>query len=238
MSSSVRWSDLPAGAHVAPSIYAADMMRLGEQVDALLDAGVRVFHIDIGDGRFVAPIILGEVVVRAVAERVHPRGALVDCHMMVADPDRRITPIAEAGGDSFTFHTEASDDPRRTLAAVRAAGLQVGIAANPGTEVTAVTDAASEADVALLMGVEPGLSGQSFIPETVDRVEALGTLLPSQVRIQVDGGVDDDNIAALARVGADVFVAGSSIFWHGDPTRGYRSLCSHLPARITEAPPT
>lgn len=231
----VRWSDLGDGPHVEPSVYAADLMVLGEQIDTLLEAGVRAFHVDVGDGRFIAPIILGEVVVEAVAERVRPHGALVDCHMMVADPERHIDLIADAGGDSFTFHVEATDDVQGTLDAVRASGMQVGVAANPDTPVDTLFDPAARADLALCMGVHPGLSGQAFIPETVDRVGALRRGLPASVRIQVDGGVDAHNVADLHAAGADLFVAGSAIFWSGDPAGGYRTVCSRLPFVPREA---
>lgn len=227
----VRWSDLPVGAQVAPSLYAADLLVLGRQIDALLDAGVRVFHVDIGDGRFIDPIIFGDVIVEAVAQRVHPRGGLVDCHMMVAEPEHHIARIAAAGGDSFTFHLEATDDPSRTLATVRAAGLETGVAANPDTPIAELVGPATDAEVALCMGVHPGLSGQDFIPATVGRVAELHRHLPGGGRIQVDGGVGGDNIAALHQAGAQVFVGGSSIFWGDDPSTGYRSLCAHLAGR-------
>ncbi len=230
MSASVAWSELPDGALIEPSVYAADLMHLGDQVDALMDAGVRAIHVDIGDGHFVAPVIFGEIVVEAISRRAHPRGGLVDCHMMVADPEHHVGRIAAAGADSFTFHLEASDDPDRTAAAVRASGLQVGVAASPGTTMAQLAEPAATADLALCMGVHPGLSGQSFLPDTVARVAELRERLPAGVRIQVDGGVGEDNISALHLAGAHLFVAGSSIFGHDDPTVGYRSLCSQLTA--------
>lgn len=228
MSERIRWSDLPSSLLVEPSMYAADLMRLGEQIDALVGAGVRAVHVDIGDGHFVRPVIFGEIVVRAVAARVHPYGVLVDCHMMVADPERYVARIAEAGADSFTFHLEASDDPAQTLRVVRSAGLDAGVAASPHTSMVDLARHARTADLALCMGVHPGLSGQSFLPGTFDRVAELRDRLAVPVRIQVDGGVDAHNIAALTDRGADLFVSGSSIFSQHDPVTGYRSLCSLL----------
>lgn len=228
MRKAVTWSDLPSAPLIEPSLYAADLMRLGEQIDALIEAGVRAFHVDIGDGNFVGPVILGDIVVKAIAQRVHPHGALVDCHMMVAEPERQIERIAEAGGDSFTFHVETTKDPERIIGLVREAGLQVGIAASPDTSIMKLCDHADEADLALCMAVRPGLSGQPFLNGTLKRITQLRTRLPAQVRIQVDGGVGADNINTVVQHGADLLVAGTSIFGGSDEVGCYLNMCGLL----------
>lgn len=139
-------------------------------------------------------------------------------------PKHHVEPIAAAGGDRFTFHLEATDDPGRLLETVRAAGLQVGIAANPDTAIGGLSEAASRADVALCMGVHPGLSGQQFLPRTVERVAHLRRICPMAVRIQVDGGIRENNVADLRATGADLCVGGSSIFQDGHPADRYQKL--------------
>ena len=123
------------GREVAPSLYAADFTRLGEQIEALLGAGCRIFHFDVGDGHFIPPVTIGPVVLRSIAPMIHAAGGILDCHLMVADPAHHFAEFAESGADSVTFHVEAADDPRGVADAARALGLAVGVAFNPGTEV-------------------------------------------------------------------------------------------------------
>jgi ribulose-phosphate 3-epimerase len=220
----VGWSEWAREVEVEPSLYAADFARLGEQVDTLLDAGARVFHFDVGDGHFVEPITIGPIVLEAIAERVHDRGGVLDCHLMVDDPDRHIPQIARAGGDSVTFHVEVRPDPADTIALARDLGLGVGIVFNPETPVAVAAAAAEDADICLCMSIHPGYSGQSFMPEALPRIRELRALLPPRVLVQVDGGIGDENVGAVREAGAQLLVAGSAIFASADPAEAYGRL--------------
>jgi len=229
----VTWADWVRGPEVEPSIYAADFSRLGRQLDVLLDAGVRILHFDVGDGHFVSEITIGPVVLRSIAERVHERGGWLDCHLMIEDPERQFESMKAAGGDSVTFHVEAVDDPAGTIARARELGLGAGVAFNPETEVAVAARAAEGADLALCMSIHPGLSGQKFMPEAFDRIAELRRSLPESVHVQVDGGVNGENIRAVREAGADLLVAGSAIFWEDDPATAYESLSAAIAADVT-----
>ena len=222
------WDEWVRGAEVEPSLYGADFARLGDQVDALLDAECRVFHFDVGDGHFVEPITMGPIVLQSIAPRVHERGGAMDVHLMVESPAKYFEPVAKAGGDSVTFHIEAVADVRATIAAARAQGLQAGVAFNPETSPDEVAAAAGDADIVLCMSIHPGYSGQPFQEAAFGRVARLRQLLPKRVHIQVDGGVGAANIAELHANGATLLVAASSIFATGDPPQAYRSLVQAL----------
>jgi ribulose-phosphate 3-epimerase len=209
---------------IEPSLYAADFLRLGAQIDALLAAGARVFHFDVGDGHFVEPVTIGPIVLESVAPAVHAGGGHVDCHLMVDDPVHHFPQIARAGGDSATFHYEAVEDVAATIAAARDHGLLAGVAFNPGTEPEAVAAVATGADLVLCMSIHPGYSGQAFRPDAPARIARLRAALPDRVRIQVDGGIDEGNVAAVREAGATAIVAGSAIFGHGDPATAYERL--------------
>ena len=209
---------------IEPSLYAADFSRLGEQIDELLDAGARIFHCDMGDGHFIPEVTIGPVVLSSISGLVHERGGVLDCHLMVSDPERHFQSIARAGGDSVTFHVEVVDDAGRAVAAARDLGLGVGIAFNPETTVEEAAGAGVEADVVLCMSIRPGYSGQTFMPEAFARIEALRARLPSDVHVQVDGGISDDNVAAAHAAGSDLIVAGSAVFWSGEPATAYGRL--------------
>jgi ribulose-phosphate 3-epimerase len=218
------WSDWVRGLEVEPSLYGADLSRLGEAVDRLLDAGVRVFHFDVGDGHFVEPITMGAIVLQWISERIHRAGSAVDVHLMVENPTKYFEPFTAAGGDSVTFHYEAVEDVDKTVAAARAHGLAVGVAFNPETEPAQVAAVAMNADLVLCMAIHPGYSGQPFQERTFARVRELRELLPDAVYIQVDGGVGAENIVRLRDEGASLFVAASSIFGGPDPPAAYRQL--------------
>ena len=220
------WAEWARDVEVEPSLYAADFARLGEQVDALLDAGARVLHFDVGDGHFVEPITIGPVVLEAIADRVHDRGGVLDCHLMVDNPERHIPQIARAGGDSVTFHVEVRPEPAATIALARELGLGVGIVFNPETAVPVAARAAAGADLCLCMSIHPGYSGQSFMPEALSRIRELRGLLPPGVLVQVDGGIGGENVRAVREAGAQLLVAGSSIFGSDDPADAYRRLVS------------
>jgi ribulose-phosphate 3-epimerase len=219
----VSWQDWIRDIEVEPSLYAADFGRLGAQIDELLDAGVRVFHYDIGDGHFVEPITIGPIVIESIADLVHGRGGVLDCHLMVDNPERHIPQVARAGGDSVTFHVEATEDPGSLIELARGHELGVGVAFKPATAVEDATRAAEGADIALCMSIEPGYSGQAFMPEALERIARLRELLPA-TPIQVDGGIGPDTIGPAREAGVSLFVAGTSIFGEDDISRAYAQL--------------
>lgn len=208
---------------VAPSILSADMGRLGAQVAEVMDAGARVIHFDVMDGRFVPPITIGPLVLGGIADQVHEAGGAVDVHLMIEAPERQIDEFAKAGADSITFHAEATPHANRTLAAIRELGCLAGVAINPGTPVEAIQELRGLADIVLCMSVNPGWGGQSFIESSPDKVERLVPLV-GDAPIEVDGGVDAGTAGRLARAGASLFVAGSAIFGSDDPAGAYTAI--------------
>jgi ribulose-phosphate 3-epimerase len=221
------WSEWVRSAEVEPSLYAADFAELGTQVTSLLNAGARVFHVDIGDGHFVEPITVGPIVLQSIAPLIHQVGGALDCHLMVDNPERHFRQIADAGGDSVTFHVEATDDAAGTMALARSHGLCVGVAFNPETAVESAAAASIGADLVLCMSTHPGYSGQPFLPTALDRIRELRGLLPKKL-IQVDGGVGLENIRNVHEAGANVIVAGSSVFSDGDLPHPYLRLLRAL----------
>ena len=218
------WTERIRGVEIEPSLYAADFAALGSQIDALLGAGCRVFHFDVGDGHFVEPITIGPIVLSSISDRIHAAAGVIDVHLMVESPAKHFAAVAEAGGDSVTFHFEAVDDVEATARAARAAGLGAGIAFNPESEPEAVARVSGGLDLALCMSIHPGYSGQAFRPETIERVRRLAAALPAGVRIQVDGGVGAANARAIREAGATLLVAGSAIFASDDPPAAYADL--------------
>ncbi len=213
---------------VEPSVYAADFSRLGEQVEILLRAEARIFHFDIGDGHFVEPVTVGPVVLHSIAPLIHRDGGVLDCHLMVDEPEHHFGLIQQAGGDSVTFHFEAVDDPPALAGKAREQGFQVGLAFNPETSVEEVVPAADGFDLVLCMSVHPGYSGEEFMPEAIDRIRTLRGLLPSSTHVQVDGGITSDNIRSVYDAGADLIVCGTAIFGMEDLPRAYRRLVQLL----------
>jgi ribulose-phosphate 3-epimerase len=212
------------GIEVEPSLYAADFANLGAPISSLLDAGARIFHFDVGDGRFVEPVTMGPIVLKSIAPLIHERGGVIDCHLMVVEPEHHIPQLAAAGGDTVTFHVEAAEDPRRTIAAARALDLGVGVALNPETPLERVLDATDGADFVLCMSIHPGYSGQRFMPESLERIASLRESLPDDSLIQVDGGIDESNAPLVAEAGARLIVSGSGIFDGPDIAAAYRRL--------------
>ena len=222
------WRDWVRMVEIEPSLYAADFANLGEQVGIMLNAGARIFHFDVGDGHFVEPVTIGPIVLQSIAPMIHERGGFLDCHLMVDNPERHIPQIAAAGGDSVTFHVEATEDPAAMIALAREHGLQVGVAFNPDTPVTEAAAVAQDTDIALCMSINPGHSGQEFMPESLERITELRSLVPEHVFVQVDGGIDNDNVRSAYDAGAALLVAGSSIFGREDLPRSYRRLVQAL----------
>jgi ribulose-phosphate 3-epimerase len=217
------WGELMRTVQVEPSLYAADLAHLAAEVEELLNAGARVFHFDVGDGHFVEPITMGPVVLQAISGLVHERGGVLDCHLMVDNPERHIPQIARAGGDGATFHAEVTDDPGPLIELAHEHGLQAGVAFKPDTAVEDAAQAAAGADLALCMSIDPGYSGQAFMPSSFDRIARLRELLPGKP-IQVDGGIGPENVRAVREAGATLFVAGNAVFGGDDLQGAYRRL--------------
>jgi ribulose-phosphate 3-epimerase len=222
------WRDWIRTVEIEPSLYAADLAHLGEQVDILLRAGARVFHFDVGDGHFIEPITMGPIVLQSIAPIVHGMGGAIDCHLMVDNPTRHFPQIAAAGGDSATFHYEVVDDVPATIAAARASGLQVGVAFDPETDPEAVAAVAGDADIVLCMSIHPGYSGQDFMPDALDRIRRLRPVLPAHIYVQVDGGIGNENVRDVYDAGARLMVTGAAIFEREDLPRSYRRLVQAL----------
>jgi ribulose-phosphate 3-epimerase len=222
------WGDWVRTVEVEPSLYAADFGHLGDQIDALMAAGARVFHFDVGDGHFIEPITMGPIVLESIADRIHSQGGVVDCHLMVANPSKHFGAIARAGGDSVTFHLEAVHDVQGCVQAARDHGLEVGIAFKPATKVEDAAAAADGVDLVLCMSIEPGYSGQEFLEGSLERIRWTRDHLPHQVQLQVDGGIHEENIRAAYDAGANLLVSASAIFSREDLPRAYRRLVQAL----------
>jgi ribulose-phosphate 3-epimerase len=218
------WAEWADTVEIEPSIYASDFSRLGSQLEALHAAGAKLFHFDVGDGHFIPEITIGPIVAASISPYIRGWGARLDCHLMVREPEKHFEAIAEAGGDSVTFHVEVCGEPLRAIAHARSLGLGVGVAVNPETAAEEAVEAAQGADLVLCMSIHPGYSGQAFMPESLDRIARLRELLPAGVRLQVDGGVNRETIGSARDAGADLLVAGSAIFWSDDPAAAYAEL--------------
>ena len=214
----------PSG--VAPSILAADFARLGEQVDAVLDAGARTIHVDVMDGHFVPTFSMGALVVDALAEQIHEAGGIVDVHLMVERPERHIEDFAKAGADHITIHAEATPHVQYALQAVRGLGCTAGLALCPATPVAAASEVVGDLDLLLCMTVNPGWGGQEFLPSSLGKLERLRALLGPGVAIEVDGGIDAATAGPCAGAGATAFVAGSAVFGAADPGSAYREIAA------------
>ena len=218
------WTKWAEPVEIEPSIYAADFSQLGEQLERLHTAGAKVFHFDVGDGHFIPEITIGPVVLASISPLVRGWRARLDCHLMVSEPERHFEAVAEAGGDSVTFHVEVVADPAHAVAQARSHGLGVGVAFNPETSVEEAVAASEGADLVLCMSIHPGYSGQRFMPESLARMERLRALLPPTTRVQVDGGINSETARDARAAGADLLVAGSAVFWNDDPGVAYREL--------------
>jgi ribulose-phosphate 3-epimerase len=216
-------SGLPDRPVVLPSLMSADMLRLGEQLDALIAAGTRAVHVDVMDLHFVPNLTVGPDWTRAVAGPVQAAGGTVDVHLMVDRPADAI-PLFAPHADAITVHVEADPHPHRLLGLIREAGCAAGLALNPGTPVEHVAELAAELDYVNVLAVNPGFAGQSFIRTTPGRVQRLRGLLPSSVRIEVDGGIGAATLPDVRAAGASMFVSASSIFGAADPVAAYREL--------------
>jgi ribulose-phosphate 3-epimerase len=211
---------------VAPSILAADFSRLGEQVEEVMDAGARVIHVDVMDGHFVPPISIGAMVAASIRDLVHERGGILDVHLMVERPERRVEEFAAAGADTLIVHWEATPHVHYALKAVRDAGMKAGLAINPATAPESVMGLGGAFDQLLCMTVNPGWGGQPYIETSTEKVARLRELLGPEMPIEVDGGIDAATARKTAGAGATLFVAGSSIFGSGDAAAAYREIAA------------
>jgi ribulose-phosphate 3-epimerase len=214
---------------LAPSILSADYTRLAEALATLSSAERCIVHVDVMDGHFVPNITIGMPVVAGLRRETKQ---ILDCHLMIADPARYALEFVRAGADWVSIHQEADPHSHRTLGAIRQAGARAGIVLNPGTPVETLTDLVGCFDYALLMSVNPGFGGQSFIPRVLDKIRRLDAMRRSgaEFLIEVDGGVGPGNAAALVAAGADVLVAGNAVFGSGDPLRSIAELIAAMDA--------
>jgi ribulose-phosphate 3-epimerase len=213
---------------IAPSILSADFARLGEEVRAIEAAGADVLHFDVMDNHYVPNLTIGPMVCSAVRPHVK---IPIDVHLMVSPVDRLIGDFAKAGANIITFHPEASDHVDRSLALIREAGCFAGLVLNPATPLHYLDHVMDRLDMILLMSVNPGFGGQSFIASTLPKLQQVRARIDAHVAaggqpiaLEVDGGVKIDNIAAIALAGADTFVAGSAIFGSPDADKGYKGV--------------
>lgn len=223
---------------IAPSILSADFARLGEEVDQVLASGADIVHFDVMDNHYVPNLTIGPLVCEAL--RKHGVTAPIDVHLMVKPVDRIIPDFAKAGASYITFHPEASEHVDRSLQLIRDQGCQCGLVFNPATPLHYLDHVMDKIDMILLMSVNPGFGGQSFIPYVLDKVRECRSRISESgrpIRLEIDGGVNPKNIREIAAAGCDTFVAGSAVFGAGkaeDPNR-YDSIIASLRAELAQA---
>ena len=225
-------SDSRPNFRIAPSILSADFARLGEEVTNVLDAGADIVHFDVMDNHYVPNLTIGPLVCEAL--RKHGVTAEIDVHLMVKPVDRIIPDFAKAGASYITFHPEASEHIDRTLGLIKDSGCKAGLVFNPATPLDHLKYVMDKVDMILLMSVNPGFGGQSFIPNTLPKLREARRLIDESgynIALEIDGGVKVDNIREIAEAGADTFVAGSAIF----NTPDYKATIDAMRAQLAEA---
>jgi ribulose-phosphate 3-epimerase len=215
------WRQLPGGALIAPSLLASNFAHVGQDIAQAAAGGGDLFHVDIMDGHFVPNLSMGPGFVKSIRKATE---MALDVHLMVTDPAYFLERFAEAGADSITFHTEATSEPHRLIERLRELGLGVGVTLRPGTPVEALRDVLAAVDMVLVMTVEPGYGGQEFLHEMLEKIRFLRGMLKSSQRLEVDGGINPATARLCRQVGADVFVAGESLFSAPDVPAAVRAL--------------
>jgi len=214
---------------IAPSILSADFARLGEEVNAVLEAGADVIHFDVMDNHYVPNLTIGPMVCKAL--RDHGVAAPIDVHLMVSPVDQLIEDFASVGASFITFHPEASGHIDRSLQLIKDKGCKSGLVFNPGSSIDCLQYVMDKVDIILLMSVNPGFGGQKFIPSTLNKLEQVRKLIDDSgypIRLEVDGGITIENIRQAADAGADMFVAGSAIFGSGNYSQSIAAMRSQL----------
>ena len=214
---------------IAPSILSADFARLGEEVDNVLASGADIVHFDVMDNHYVPNLTIGPLVCAALRE--HGVTAPIDVHLMIKPVDRIVPDFAAAGASYITFHPEASEHVDRTLQLIRSEGCKSGLVFNPATSLSVMQHVIDKVDMILLMSVNPGFGGQSFLPSTLDKLRQARKLIDESgrdIRLEIDGGVKVDNIGKIHAAGADTFVAGSAIFKAAD----YKAVVDQMRANL------
>ena len=217
---------------IAPSILSANFAKLGEEVDNVLNAGADIVHFDVMDNHYVPNLTIGPLVCEAL--RNHGVTAPIDVHLMVKPVDRIIPDFASAGASYITFHPEASEHIDRTISLIKESGCKAGLVFNPATPLNHLDHVIDQLDMVLLMSVNPGFGGQSFIPKTLEKLRIVRNLINSrnlQTRLEIDGGVKIENIKEIASAGADTFVAGSAIF----NTDDYKKTIDKMRSELSQA---
>jgi ribulose-phosphate 3-epimerase len=213
---------------LAPSILSADFGRLAAEVEAVESGGAAMIHVDVMDGRFVPNITIGPVVTAAVRRATK---LPIDCHLMIEEPERYVGRFVDAGADLVSIHVEAVRHLHRSVAQIREAGAKAGVVLNPATPLGVLDEMLHEVDLVLLMSVNPGFGGQHLIPAVLDKVRRLRERVErtgADVRIEIDGGVTEDNLESVAATGVDIIVAGSAVFGSGDPRRATERMVRRL----------
>ena len=217
---------------IAPSILSANFAKLGEEVDNVLNAGADIVHFDVMDNHYVPNLTIGPLVCEAL--RNHGVTAPIDVHLMIKPVDRIIPDFASAGASYITFHPEASEHIDRTISLIKESGCKAGLVFNPATPLNHLDHVIDQLDMVLLMSVNPGFGGQSFIPETLEKLRVVRDLIDSRnlrTRLEIDGGVKIENIKEIASAGADTFVAGSAIF----NTNDYKKTIDKMRSELAQA---
>jgi len=219
-------------ARIAPSVLSADLGRLGQQVEQAIAGGAEWIHVDVMDGHFVPNLSFGAPIIRALRKLTDRP---IDVHLMVERPEQYIAEYAEAGANVFTFHPEATVHVQRQLAAVRERGMLAGLALNPGAPLALIEEVVPDLDLVLIMSVNPGFGGQSYLPAATDKIRRTRALLDrhqSRAALEVDGGITTATIAEAWGAGADTFVAGTAVFGTADPAAAVRDLLRRCAAQV------
>jgi ribulose-phosphate 3-epimerase len=209
---------------IAPSLLSADFTKLGEEIETVRAGGATILHVDVMDGHFVPNITIGLPVVKSLRKATD---MVIDTHLMISEPGQYAVEFVKAGADMVSVHVEADPHLQRTLTAIREAGAKAGIAINPGTDIGALRECLPYSDFILLMSVNPGFGGQSYIPSMTDKLRRLRAMIQESgydVRIEIDGGIDSSNILDIVKAGAEIIVAGSAVFGKPDSAAAVREL--------------